>query len=164
MHRFRKWSIRHSRKLEWLYRNFEKCLVALHPLMRMCGYRRLESPVAFVEKRVKGLMFDCKMCGKCILSSTGMACPMNCPKQLRNGPCGGVRANGNCEVVPQMRCVWVEAFEGSRRMRGSDKILTVQTPPDWSHRGSSAWLREVRTQKNGQADGQANDNATDKAK
>nr|WP_245947992.1 methylenetetrahydrofolate reductase C-terminal domain-containing protein [Halomonas montanilacus] len=29
------------------------------------------------------------MCGQCILSSTGMSCPMNCPKSLRNGPCGG---------------------------------------------------------------------------
>ena len=29
------------------------------------------------------------------LPSTGMACPTNCAKQMRNGPCGGVRADGS---------------------------------------------------------------------
>jgi hypothetical protein len=51
-----------------------------------------------------------------ILHSTGMTCPMTCPKNLRNGPCGGVRANGHCEVIPTMRCVWVQAFERAGRM------------------------------------------------
>ena len=26
---------------------------------------------------------------------------MNCPKTLRNGPCGGVRQNGGCEIKPE---------------------------------------------------------------
>ena len=75
------------------------------------------------------------------LSSTGMSCPMNCPKQLRNGPCGGVRANGNCEVEPGMPCVWVKAWEGSRNMVHGDRILNVQKPVDQSLRETSAWLR-----------------------
>ena len=86
-------------------------------------------------------MFDCRMCGQCVLSSTGMSCPMNCPKQLRNGPCGGVRANGNCEVEPDMPCVWVKAWEGSRNMVKGDAILNVQKPVDQSLRETSAWLR-----------------------
>ena len=57
------------------------------------------------ERLIKGFLFDCRMCGQCVLSSTGMSCPMNCPKNLRNGPCGGVRDGGFCEVKPQMRCV-----------------------------------------------------------
>ncbi len=82
------------------------------------------------------------MCGQCILSSTGMSCPMNCPKQLRNGPCGGVRADGNCEVEPDMPCVWVQAWQGASRMRqGKEAIMTVQKPVDQSLRGTSAWLR-----------------------
>ena len=147
MYALRQWSVRHSRALEWFYQCFEKAMAALHPLWRGVGYRRVEGPVAFVEKRVKGLLFDCRMCGDCVLSSTGMACPMNCPKQLRNGPCGGVRADGNCEVKPDMRCVWVEAWEGSRNMRHGDKIMTLQAPPDWSITGASAWLREARRER-----------------
>ncbi len=57
----------------------------------------LERVILPAEKISKEAIFDCRMCGQCILHSTGLACPMRCPKNLRNGPCGGVRANGNCE-------------------------------------------------------------------
>ncbi|MFZ1815948.1 MAG: methylenetetrahydrofolate reductase C-terminal domain-containing protein [Rhizobiaceae bacterium] len=140
-HTVRLWSVRNSRALEWLYARFANLFLMLHPLWRGIGYSRVETPVKFVEKRVKGLMFDCRMCGQCILSSTGMSCPMNCPKQLRNGPCGGVRANGNCEVEPNMPCVWVQAWKGSQQMRDNQAILKVQKPVDQSLRETSAWLR-----------------------
>ena len=94
MYKFRQWSVTHSRKLESLYRNFEPVLIRLHPLFKAIGYGRMEKPVRVVEKAVKSLMFDCQMCGKCALSSTGMSCPMNCPKSIRNGPCGGTRQGG----------------------------------------------------------------------
>lgn len=137
----RLWSVRHSRGLEWLYARFADMFLLLHPLWNAIGYGRVEGPVKFVERQVKGLMFDCRMCGQCVLSSTGMSCPMNCPKQLRNGPCGGVRANGNCEVEPDMPCVWVKAWEGSQKMIRGDAILAVQKPVDQSLRETSAWLR-----------------------
>src|SRR4051794_24060445 len=89
-------SIRHARLMERLYNVFEPTLVKLHPVFKALGYSRIERPVAAVEAAIKGALFDCRMCGQCILSSTGMSCPMNCPKSLRNGPCGGVRSNGNC--------------------------------------------------------------------
>jgi len=149
MYGVRLWSVRHARGLESFYRGFEAALVRLHPLLARIGYRRLERPVAAVERGVKGLLFDCRMCGSCVLSSTGMSCPMNCPKQLRNGPCGGVRADGNCEVKPEMRCVWVEAWRGAERIPGGlDAIQKVQPPVDRRLEGSSAWLRVVR-EKNG---------------
>jgi len=116
----------------------------LHPLFKVVGYGRLEKPVRVIEKAIKGLMFDCQMCGKCALSSTGMSCPMNCPKSIRNGPCGGVRLNGNCEVKPEMRCVWVEAWRGNQQMRDSQAIRQVQIPVDNLLKGSSSWLRVVR--------------------
>jgi hypothetical protein len=144
MYSVRHWSIRHSRFLEGLYRRFESTIAALGPLFERIGYAKLERPVAAFERRVKGLMFDCQMCGQCALSSTGMSCPMNCPKSLRNGPCGGVRGNGNCEVKPEMKCVWVAAWEGSRDMRGGDKILEIQKPVDHSLKGTSSWLKVVR--------------------
>ena len=144
MFNIRHWSVTHSRKLEALYRNFEPMLMRLHPLFKMVGYGRLEKPVRVVEKALKGLMFDCQMCGKCALSSTGMSCPMNCPKSIRNGPCGGVRLDGHCEVKPEMRCVWVEAWRGSQQMRDSQGISQVQIPVDNLLKGSSSWLRVVR--------------------
>lgn len=139
----RLWSVRNARFLEWVYSTFAETLLRLHWLWNMIGYSRVERPVVFVEKRVKGFLFDCRMCGQCVLSQTGMSCPMNCPKTLRNGPCGGVRANGNCEVEPDMPCVWVQAWQGNQRMRNSHNILNVQAPVDQSLRGSSAWLRET---------------------
>jgi hypothetical protein len=145
MYAVRAWSVRHARGLNAFYRSFEGLLVRLHPLFRAVGYERCERPVAAVEKAVKGLLFDCRMCGQCVLSSTGMSCPMNCPKSLRNGPCGGVRADGNCEVKPQMRCVWVEAYRGSERIpRGLEAMSVVQFAVDQRCLGRSSWLRVAR--------------------
>lgn len=145
MYSVRLWSVRHARGLNAFYRGFEHLLVKLDPLWRLIGHARLERPVAAVEKSVKGLLFDCRMCGQCILSSTGMSCPMNCPKTLRNGPCGGVRADGNCEVKPDMRCVWVEAYRGSERIPGGTQAMSqVQFAVDQRLAGRSSWLRVVR--------------------
>jgi hypothetical protein len=145
MYAVRGWSVRHARSLERFYAAFERLLVTLHPLLNRLGYERLERPVAAVEKAVKGFLFDCRMCGQCALGSTGMSCPMNCPKNLRNGPCGGVRANGHCEVEPAMRCVWVEAFAGSQRMReGRAAIHIVQWAVDRRLHGRSSWLKVAR--------------------
>ena len=83
MYSVRLWSVRHARGLNAFYRGFEAVMVALNPLWKLLGYQRLERPVAAIERSVKGLLFDCKMCGQCVLSSTGMSCPMNCPKNLR---------------------------------------------------------------------------------
>jgi len=141
----RQWSVRHARGLNAFYKAFESALVMLHPLWKWLGYERLERPVAAVERTVKGLLFDCRMCGQCILSSTGMSCPMNCPKSLRNGPCGGVRANGHCEVRPEMRCVWLDAVAGSARIPGGpDALRQVQHAVDRRLQGRSSWLRVVR--------------------
>tara|TARA_R110002096_G_scaffold57052_1_gene145016 strand:- start:351 stop:737 length:387 start_codon:yes stop_codon:yes gene_type:complete len=119
----------------------------LHPLFAAIGYQRVEKPVRVVEKALKSLMFDCKMCGQCALSSTGMSCPMNCPKSIRNGPCGGVRLDGHCEVKPEMRCVWVEAWRGSQQMQQGDTIKQVQFPVNNLLKESSSWLRVVREEK-----------------
>lgn len=145
MYSVRRWSVRRARGMESFYAGFEWVLVMLHPLFEKIGYARLEKPVAALEKLSKGFLFDCKMCGQCALSSTGMSCSMNCPKNLRNGPCGGVRANGNCEVNPEMRCVWVEAFEGSERMvAGKAAIRVVQIAVDGRLQGRSSWLKVAR--------------------
>jgi hypothetical protein len=144
MYQIRLFAIRHSRQFEWIYKRFESVMVALDPMFRKIGYDRVERPIALVERLSKGLLFDCKMCGQCALSSTGMSCPMNCPKQLRNGPCGGVRPGGYCEVKPDMRCVWVLAWEGASRMKEGQQIQAVMPPVDRSLEGTSSWLRVSR--------------------
>ncbi len=147
MYKVRLWSTRRARMMEILYAALEKTLLICAPLMERIGYKRLEKPVAAIEKGIKGVLFDCQMCGQCALSKTGMSCPMNCPKSIRNGPCGGVREDGYCEVKPHMRCVWVEAWDGSQRMKNGGDISIVQVPIDHRLKGSSSWLREVRLQR-----------------
>jgi len=145
MYAVRRWSVRHSRGLNAFYRGFESVLVRLHPLFRRIGYSRLEAHVAATERVIKGLLFDCRMCGQCVLSSTGMSCPMNCPKHLRNVPCGGVRANGNCEVRPEMKCVWFDALAGASRIPGGiDAMRALQPAIDRQLQGRSSWLRVVQ--------------------
>ena len=130
MYRLRLWAVKRASSLNRFYQGFEKLLVTMHPLWQRIGYQRLEKPFAATEKFVKGALFDCQMCGQCALSSTGMSCPMNCPKSLRNGPCGGVRTNGYCEVEPEMKCVWVAAWEGSQRLSDNCLLYTSPSPRD----------------------------------
>ena len=100
------------------------------------------------EKITKNPVFDCKMCGQCILHSTGMVCPMGCPKELRNGPCGGVRQDGSCEIKPEMKCVWVRAWENSKKMNVyKNSILDIQPPVDRALQGSSSWINEFHKEK-----------------
>lgn len=159
MYKVRLWSIKRARIMEVLYAALEKSLVACAPIFERIGYDRLERPVAAVEKTVKGFLFDCQMCGQCALSKTGMSCPMNCPKSIRNGPCGGVRSDGYCEVKPEMRCVWVEAWDGSQRMKNGGDITIVQIPVDHRLKGSSSWLREVRSIRAAKLDAKSSSNS-----
>lgn len=127
--------------MEIAYRLTHRLFVRLHPLIRRLGYRRSERFLLPGEDLGKKIVFDCRMCGQCILHSTGMTCPMTCPKNLRNGPCGGVRANGHCEVKPEMMCVWVEAYERSRQMEYyGDEMLLLQPPVNRRLQGTSAWI------------------------
>jgi hypothetical protein len=141
----RLWSIRQSRWLNLLYEVLEATLTLLNPLLKRIGYERLDRPFAAIERTVKGFLFDSQSCGQCTLGSTGMACPMNCPKTLRNGPCGGVRQNGGCEIKPEMTCVWVNAWQGSQQIGNIEETIKVIQPPvDHRLKGRSAWLRALR--------------------
>jgi len=145
MYRMRSWSVQNARLLKGLYAGFERVLLWCEPLLRRVGYERLDRPFVAVEKVTKGFLLDSQSCGQCIVSYTGLSCPMNCPKKMRNGPCGGVRTDGRCEVEPAMTCVWVLAWEGNKRMHDDDYPLQVVQPPvDHQLIGKSAWLRELR--------------------
>ena len=75
------------------------------------------------EKWIKEKLFGCQTCGQCILSHTAMICPMNCPKGLRNGPCGGT-LDGKCEVIPENDCVWTRIETRKRK-----EEIGVHMPP-----------------------------------
>ena len=47
---------------------------------------------------LKHLLASCRSCGRCRLEEHEFLCPENCPKRLSDGPCGGVCADGGCEV------------------------------------------------------------------
>jgi hypothetical protein len=98
------------------------------------------SALARIEHAVKGPIWGCRMCGQCVLHDTGLTCPMTCPKTLRNGPCGGVRPDGGCEVQPGMRCVWLKVDERAQRLplfRGH--IDHLRPPVDNQLQGTSSW-------------------------
>lgn len=136
-----------SRLQDWP-RLLEILYVTTHVLLRpfrrwLKPGGRIENFFIWFEKISKGAVFNCQMCGQCVLHSTGMTCPMNCPKNLRNGPCGGVRPDGHCEVVPEMPCVWVQAWERSKQMPiYGAQILRVLPPLNRQLEGSSAWIND----------------------
>ena len=131
----------YPRLLERTYRFALWLFARLEPLFTRIGDERLQRWMRGPEEVGKRWIFDCRMCGQCVLHSTGMTCPMTCPKNLRNGPCGGVRADGNCEVLPEMRCVWVEAYERSLVMTQYGRYLRILQPPvDHQLEGTSAWV------------------------
>ena len=144
MYRMRLFAIRRSRFFEGLYNAVNPAiLVTLKGVDKVFG-KKLDGPITAAEAGLKGFLFDCQMCGNCALSKTGMSCPMNCPKSIRNGPCGGVRANGMCEVKPDMRCVWVAAWDGAARMKDGATINDIEFAVDHRDKGKSTWLRIAR--------------------
>lgn len=144
MKTIRHWSVKHAKKISLAYSLLCKVAPFFRPSITWIGQNRAERLITKLEQIAKGIFFDCHMCGQCTLSATGMACPMNCGKQLRNGPCGGVTSNGNCEVNMLMRCVWLEAYDGSKQMiGGSAAIACIQPPADYSRSGSSTWMQIV---------------------
>lgn len=158
MYRMRSWSVRHARWLKRVYTRVEELLFKTDPALQKIGYKRLDRPFVAVEKLAKGFLFDSQSCGQCIIADTGMSCPMNCPKEMRNGPCGGVRSNGTCEVDPEMNCVWVQAWQGNKNLYQTDfPIQIVQPPVDHRLIGHSAWLRELQHKR--RALNEASDNA-----
>ncbi len=132
----------HPRLLELAYELAQRALRPWGRWARPGG--ALERVLIPLERAGKGLLFDCRMCGQCTLHLSGMTCPMTCPKELRNGPCGGVRPDGTCEILPQMRCVWVDAWERAQKMpRYGHHMLELVPPLDHRLGGTSAWVNEL---------------------
>jgi hypothetical protein len=94
----------------------------------------------WLEEKTKGRLFGCRMCAQCALPTTAYACPQSCPKQLRNGPCGGAMPDGGCEVFPEMRCVWVTAYERAEAEGHIHDMRRLVRPIDQRLWGQSSWI------------------------
>lgn len=95
-----------------------------------------------IEAIIKKPLFGCQECGQCLLHENGLVCPMRCPKNLRNGPCGGVRLNGHCEVYPERWCVWYKAYYRSQKLPlWREHMFERHRPVNWQlYQASSSWM------------------------
>jgi hypothetical protein len=103
---------------------------------------RLYGPIVLAEHIIKRPLFGCQMCGQCALRYTGFTCSMQCPKQLRNGPCGGA-ADGHCEVYEDRQCVWVRVYNRSRFLHREGEMERILPPNDWRLKDSSSWINHL---------------------
>lgn len=99
--------------------------------------------VEAVERAVKGALFGCRMCGNCLLQETAFICPMECPKGLRNGPCGGSTPE-HCYVDPTRPCIWYKIYQRAEKLGRTDKLMEVLPPLDWEKVGTDTWMDVYR--------------------
>ena len=92
-----------------------------------------------LEFAMKSPVFGCQACGNCVLGDMEYVCPQTCPKQLRNGPCGGTD-NGQCEVIPEQPCIWVKVYERAKAANELELLKVYIPPPDRSLKGTSSYI------------------------
>jgi methylenetetrahydrofolate reductase (NADPH) len=83
-------------------------------------------------------VFGCQNCGNCVLGSMEYVCPQTCPKQMRNGPCGGT-FHGECEVIGQ-ECIWVQVMARAEASNTIDQLKVYIPPPDRTLTGTASWV------------------------
>lgn len=117
---------------------------AFFPFKKESFGRRL---LAKVEISIKGPLFGCRMCGNCLLQETAFICPMECPKGMRNGPCGGITPEKNCYVDETRKCIWYAIYKRALASRREETLLEVLPPVDWNKAGTETWgdvVKEIR--------------------
>jgi hypothetical protein len=88
----------------------------------------------------------CAACGDCILGETFGYCPVaRCAKSLLNGPCGGTRKDGKCEVNEDVDCIWNLIVERADERGLLESLSKFKKAKDWSnsrHGGPKRVIRE----------------------
>jgi len=111
-------------------------------LRRLFGWidrrRALTRVVERVEVAIKAPAFGCVACGNCVLGDMEYVCPQACPKQMRNGPCGGTH-DGRCEVVDKP-CIWVSVYERAKAANRLESLKVYIPPPARHLQGTSSWI------------------------
>lgn len=105
------------------------------------GKKKAEKRLHAVEHIAKVVMLDCKDCGDCAILDLGYLCPMSqCPKNQRNGACGGSK-DGWCEVFPnEKKCVWVRAYARLKKYNEEHTLDVPPVPPaNWELYQTSSW-------------------------
>ncbi|AFM41225.1 5,10-methylenetetrahydrofolate reductase [Desulfosporosinus acidiphilus SJ4] len=118
----------------------------LFPVMRSFyhaaeGKKKREKRLHALEHIAKVVMLDCKDCGDCAMLDIAYLCPMSqCPKNQRNGACGG-SFNGWCEVYPnEKKCIWVRAYARLKKYGEEANIDVPPVPPaNWDLYQTSSW-------------------------
>jgi methylenetetrahydrofolate reductase (NADPH) len=105
---------------------------AFKPFTHRTFWQELEERV---ELLIKGPIFGCRQCGNCLLQETAFICPMECPKGLRNGPCGG--ATEFCYIEPTRPCIWYRIYKRSFKLKRQERLLEVLPPMDWARAGNN---------------------------
>jgi methylenetetrahydrofolate reductase (NADPH) len=103
--------------------------------------------LAGTERMIKGPLFGCRMCGNCLLQETAFICPMECPKGMRNGPCGGITPEKMCYVDTSRKCIWNAIYEKAFRTGRQERLLEILPPLDWIKTGTETWgdvLRQIK--------------------
>jgi methylenetetrahydrofolate reductase (NADPH) len=90
------------------------------------------------EYWIKRPVFGCEACGNCVLGHMEYVCPQTCPKQMRNGPCGGT-LDTRCEVVDQ-ECIWVGVYQRAEAAARVPDLRTFIPPPDRRLTRTSSWI------------------------
>lgn len=106
--------------------------------------RRFSRLLLFIEDIIKVPLFRCQRCGDCILSSTAFICSQNCPKRMRNGPCGGTGDDGSCEVFPEPTCVWYKIYFRSKLLNRMSLLYKINKIHNYNLEGTSTWLNAFR--------------------
>jgi methylenetetrahydrofolate reductase (NADPH) len=91
-----------------------------------------------LELLAKRPLFGCQACGNCVLGHMEYVCPQTCPKQMRNGPCGGT-SFGRCEVVDHP-CIWGPVYDRAHAGGRLDDLRLYIPPPDRTLQGTSSWI------------------------
>jgi len=74
----------------------------------------------------------CGACGDCFLDRTGGVCPVvRCAKGLLNGPCGGTRKGGKCEIDPDKDCAWVLIYRRLEKQGRLDVMRKYSAPKNY---------------------------------
>ncbi|MDR0932507.1 MAG: methylenetetrahydrofolate reductase C-terminal domain-containing protein [Victivallales bacterium] len=66
--------------------------------LRRFWFENADKQPADSRRMLKRIFAACRGCPRCRLPRTEFVCTESCPKKLANGPCGGVKPHGNCEI------------------------------------------------------------------